>query len=218
MVPPVHNDNNDTGSTVTEFSPVLALQGSPRRNGNTNALLDETLDTVSASGVSVEKVCLRDLKISPCLEIYQCMKTGQCAIRDDMVGLYQKMKAARVVILSTPVFFYGPSATAKAAIDRCQALWARKYILKEKPEGPRGKGYLIAAGATRGRKLFDGLLLTARYFFDCLEMDLAGQILVRGVDGPGEVRDKKEAMDQARELGREIASFAADGNRAPETP
>ncbi|MBU2551262.1 MAG: flavodoxin family protein [Proteobacteria bacterium] len=184
---------------------VLALQGSPRRGGNTERLLDRVLEVLADHGLTVEKVVLRDLKISPCLEIYQCARTGECAIRDDMAGLYEKLDSAEVVIAATPVFFYGPSAHLKALIDRCQAFWSRKHLAGRERPGPRRRGYLIAVGATRGKKLFDGLLLTMRYFFDALEMDLAGRVLVRGVDGAGEVEGHDEALAQARNLGLEIA-------------
>ena len=199
------SDLNNTSGRLS--ADILAIQGSPRRGGNTDRLLDAALESAGRLGVSHEKIMLRDFKISPCLEINQCMETGHCAIQDDMTGLYSKLTAAPVVLAATPVFFYGPSAQLKTFIDRCQALWARKYILKQSPGPRRARGYLISAAATGGKKLFDGLLMTTRYFFDVLEIEFAGELLVRGVDEAGAVLDKAEAMEQARALGREMAEF-----------
>jgi len=193
------------------LGPVLALQGSPRRGGNTDRLLSEVLGAAAERGLTAEKVVIRDLKISPCLEIYRCVKDGRCGIEDDMTPLYAKLSAARIVVVATPIFFYGPSAHLKTVIDRCQALWAKKYVLKDSAPVQRGRGYLVAAGATRGQKLFDGLLLTIRYFFDVLNLDLAGQVLVRGVDAAGEVERRPEVLAEARAMGAAMAEFG--GNR-----
>ena len=195
-----------------DYTPVLALQGSPRRKGNTDLLLAETLSVVEARGIEAEKVDLRGLKISPCLEIYQCLKNGECPIKDDMTGLYEKLTSARAIILASPIFFYGPSAQLKAVIDRCQALWCRMYVLKQGPTGdsPR-RGYVISVAATKGRKLFDGLLLTFNLFFDVLYMEVGGQILIRGVDQAGEVLQNQDALSQARSMGNDIAQFIESG-------
>lgn len=197
-----------SGVGVVSEARILALQGSPRRGGNSERLLGETLTAAASRGASAEKIVLRDLKISPCLEIYHCLQDGRCGIRDDMTDLYEKLLSTRVLVVATPIFFYGPSAHLKAMIDRCQALWSRKYVLK-RPPLPRGRGYVISVGATRGKKLFDGLLLTLKYFFDVLDMDLAGQVLVRGVDQAGEADQRPEALAEARSMGLDIAEYVS---------
>jgi multimeric flavodoxin WrbA len=109
---------------------VLGILGSPRREGNTEILLDEALRGASDHGGLCEKIILRDLKITPCLEIYKCAEDGVCAIQDEMQGLFPKIIQAERLLLASPIFFYSVPALAKAMIDRCQSLWAKKYILK----------------------------------------------------------------------------------------
>ena len=194
-------------TTVNPDSPpdVLALQGSPRRNGNTDILLDRVLETVKAQEHTADKIYIRDLQLSPCLEIGACLKTGRCAIRDDMDRLYDLLLASRVLIIASPIFFYGPSAHLKMVIDRCQALWARKYVLKQDPPG--GRGYVVSAGATRGKRLFEGFQLTARYFFDTLNLEPAGGLFAREVDSAGDILKKPDILGQAEEMGLEIAEY-----------
>lgn len=118
---------------------VLGIFGSPRRGGNTDILLEEALKGVEKERGEVERLHLTDFTITPCKECHGCDETGQCVIRDDMQKIYPKLLEADVIILASPIFFYGITAWAKALVDRCQAFWARKYLLKEPSLGNEGK-------------------------------------------------------------------------------
>jgi len=183
---------------------VMGIWGSPRRGGNTEILLDAFLKGAVQGGAEVEKVSLSKLKISPCMEIYHCTKDGTCPIKDDMLDLYPKLLAADVVALASPVFFYGLTAQAKAMIDRTQALWARRYVLKQDFLGPQRQGVLLCTGATHGKHVFVGCRLTARYFFDAINVVYAAEILVRGVDEKGAILQKPEVLAESEDLGRRI--------------
>ena len=184
---------------------ILGLWGSPRRGGNSEILLNAFLEGAAQGGCDVERIAPRELKISPCLEIYHCFKDGTCPIKDDMLPLYEKLLAADVVALASPIFFYGVSAQAKAMIDRTQALWSRRYILKNDFPGPERQGVLLCTGATKGKLLFVGARLTAKYFFDAINVSYAAEILVRGVDEKGAIRQEPEILTAATDLGRRLA-------------
>lgn len=190
---------------------VLGILGSPRREGNTEILLDEALRGASDHGGLCEKIILRDLKITPCLEIYKCAEDGVCAIQDEMQGLFPKIIQAERLLLASPIFFYSVPALAKAMIDRCQSLWAKKYILKL-PVSPiaERKGVFISVAATRGKKLFDGVRLTVKYFFDAIDVAYSDELFVRGADEKGEVRDQPEALKAAYDLGRRLVTDKED--------
>ena len=190
---------------------VLGILGSPRREGNTEILLDEALRGASDHGGLCEKVILRDLKITPCLEIYKCAEDGVCAIQDEMQGLFPKITQAERLLLASPIFFYSVPALAKAMIDRCQSLWAKKYILKL-PVSPIAdrKGVFISVAATRGKKRFDGVRLTIQYFFDAIDVAYSDELFVRGADEKGEVRDQPEALKAAYDLGRRLVTDKED--------
>lgn len=183
----------------------LAIWGSPRRGGNSEVLLDAFIEGAAGAGAEVEKVALRELKITPCLEIYHCFKDGTCPIKDDMQPLYEKLLAADVVALATPIFFYSVSAQAKAMIDRTQALWARRYQLKQDFPGPERQGVLLCTAATKGKLLFVGVRLVAKYFFDAINVSYAAEILVRGVDEKGAIHQRPEVLHAAQDLGRRLA-------------
>ena len=186
---------------------ILGICGSPRKEGNTDVLLMEALRGAHEAGAEVEKIFLRDKDISPCLEIYGCKVDGRCVIEDDFHDVAEKMVQADALILVSPIFFYTVSAHTKMLMDRCQSFWVKHYFLKKPitPGRPRRKGAFISVGATRGKRLFEGVTLTVRYFFDTMEVDLWDTLLVRGVDEKGEIFDHPEEIRAAYELGRRLA-------------
>ncbi len=184
---------------------VLGIMASPRLKGNSDLLLDEALRGAQGQGAEVVKIIVDGLKIAPCREYYGCLKDGKCVIRDDMDDVYPKILGADAIIVATPIFFYTVSAQLMLIISRCQALWARKYVLKNL-DIPVKKGAFIAVAATRGTKLFDGPKLTINYFFKAINAEYADELLVRGVDKRGEITGHPEALAAAFELGKKLAA------------
>lgn len=186
---------------------VLALSGSPRKKGNSETLLRAVLNGVEAAGGEVEFIRLYDLRLQPCIGCGGCDKTGECVLDDDMQGLYSEIIASQLVILASPIYFYGITAQAKAFVDRCQALWNRKRLQKEKGEwrnDPSRKGLLVAVAATHGEKVFDGAILTAKYAFDAMGMEYGGEFLVKGMDSRGEMAKDKTILKLAEQAGSEF--------------
>lgn len=149
---------------------ILALHLSPRKNGNSAAMLDEFLRGAKAAGAGVEKFSVADLAIKPCVECGACEKTGECVITDDdMHLLYPALASAQKIVLSTAIFFYDLPAQGKALIDRTQPLWSRRYPLRQTATlRPGGRGFLLAVGATKGKDLFVPAHLCVKYFFDSI--------------------------------------------------
>lgn len=184
---------------------VLGIQGSPRIKSNTELLLDAALKGAKEAGAITEKIVVDKLKIQPCKEYYGCLKDGNCVIRDDMDLMYQKLVEADVIIMASPMFFYGLTAQLKALIDRCQAIWARKYILKQAIGHPGRRCAFIGVGATKGKQLFEGSILTVKYFCRALDVEYDGELLIRGVDQRGEIKQHPAALQDAYNLGQRLA-------------
>ena len=189
---------------------IVAIYGSPRRRGNTATLLKHAVQGAVDAGAQVDKIILRDLKISPCLEIYACKKEGRCAIKDDFHNVVDQILSAKGLILASPIFFYTVSAHTKMLMDRCQSLWVKKYWIDKVPFGqwePKRKGLFISVGATKGKKLFNGVLLTVKYFFDVLDMELFRSLLYRGLEFKDDVLKYPEYLEEAYEAGKALAKM-----------
>ncbi|MCK5915040.1 MAG: flavodoxin family protein [Deltaproteobacteria bacterium] len=189
---------------------ITAVYGSPRRQGNTSRLLAAAVAGARSAGACVTEIVLRDLKLSPCLEIYGCRKDGRCAIKDDFQTLAESLVEADATILATPVFFYAVSAHTKIMMDRCQSLWVKKYWLEKKPLGrfdnPK-PGLFITVGASRGERLFDGAKMSVKHFFDTFDTSLWRSLTYRGLDQADEILLHPEYLDEARRAGVELVEL-----------
>jgi len=187
---------------------VLGLFGSARKGGNSDILLEEFLRGCEDAGAEVERIHLNKLQVSGCLACGGCEKDGHCVVKDDMSQVYDSLERCNLVVIAAPIYFYSVPAQAKAVIDRSQALWSRKYILKK--SGPEGgapkKGFFIAVGATRGKKIFEGVCLTVKYFFDAIDVPYTGELLYRGVDAKGDIRKHPEALQECYDAGTRFVS------------
>lgn len=184
---------------------VLGIYGSPRKGGNTDQLLDEALEGARAAGAETATVYARDLNMRGCIECGGCDETGKCVLKDDMQSVYPLLYQADGIIMATPIFFYNVTSQLKAVIDRNQASWAKQRLEKpghRKKHYEGGRGYLIAVAASRGERLFDCAEITARYFFDALDMSYEDGLFLRQLEKGDDVQRRPEALTQAFELGK----------------
>lgn len=185
---------------------VLGIAGSPRKGGNSDLLLDSFLEGARSSGHEVEKIYICNLNISPCDEGNSCHKTGECRIKDDMQGLYKKLLAAETLAISSPTFFMGPPAQLKAMIDRCQALWAKRFILKKplREDDKKRSAFLLVVSAFDKDEAYIATKTIVRAFFYVLGLKYKGELLIGGVDKKGAIKDRKDALEKARKMGENL--------------
>ena len=186
---------------------VLGISTSPRIKGNSDLLLRQALAGAEATGAIVEYISLSNLKIAPCIECNYCYETGNCKIEDDYQMVSAKILEADRLILATPIFFMTVCSQAKALIDRCQCLWACKYVLK-KPlvtsAGRDRRAMVIAVGGSKSKKMFDSIRLTMKSYFDILDLHYVSNLFVNRVNDDGDIKKHPTAMKEAHRLGREL--------------
>lgn len=184
---------------------VLGIYGSPRPGGNSDLLLDRALAGAAEAGAVLERIYVRDLKISGCLECGGCDETGACVIPDEMDAVYPRLQEAGAIVMAAPMFFYGVPAQLKALVDRSQALWSGRRLVKTPDQWKsydHGRGYFIAVGATKGKTMFDGAKMMAKYFFDALDKSYEGGLFYAQIEKKGTIRDHPQALEEAFDLGR----------------
>lgn len=184
---------------------VLGLQGSPRLKGNTSILLSTFLNEAERLGAYTRQIDVASMDIVPCQECGICERDGYCPINDDMQQIYPLLRSADLIVMATPIFFYGATAQMKALIDRSQAMWVRRYVHRLTDPGRKWrKGLMLSLGATKGKRLFDGLNLMAKYFFDAVGAHFEDSLTYRQIEKSGEIRQHPKALIEAREKARDL--------------
>ncbi len=188
---------------------VLGIAGSPRRDGNTDLLLHQAMAGAASQGTETKTVVLTELNISPCRHCDGCLKTGKCVVDDDMQWLHTDLREADRVVLASPIFFMGVTAQTKAMIDRCQALWVVKYVLKLPVATNLNKerrGIFISVGGTRLRNLFQPAIATAKSWFTTLDIKYAGELVLSGIDEREAILKHPTAINDAFTMGQKLVA------------
>jgi len=186
---------------------VLAILGSPRRGGNSEALLDAAIEGAQAAGAEVEKIAVEELKFSPCLAYRDCSRSkGVCVLEDDLTPLYPKLRDADHIILASPVFFLGLPAQLKALVDRCQPFWVIKDELGRSPArpGPPRRGLFLAVCSQNRIWEFQAAIASVKAMFITLDVRYFDEVLVGGVDAPDDVAHHPKALEGAQDAGRRL--------------
>jgi FMN-dependent NADH-azoreductase len=198
---------------------VLGISGSPRLGGNTDQLLIEFIRGAREAGANVEIVYVFEKQISGCTHCDHCIITGgECRILDDMQDIYNYFTEADIVVISSPIQFMGVSSQLKALIDRFQARWAKKYKHNKPPLDPAKPryGYFIAAGGTQLKNLFEPARATIKALFSVLDIKYTGELLFKGVDALGSIRDVAGALESAYKMGYNAAKSSIINQHSPD--
>ena len=174
---------------------ILILSGSPRKGGNTELLAEAFAKGASAQH-HVEIVSVRDYNVNPCLGCNACFKSnGICAQKDDMDIIYEKVSQADMLVIASPVYFYGISAQLKAVIDRFHNPIRDTFHIK--------KMALLLVGAASLPELFDAILTEYNLCLKFFNIEDAGKVLVRGVKDKGDIKNT-DALNEAYKFGLSI--------------
>ena len=178
------------------MSKIIVLVGSMRKGGNTELLAQAFADGAGKNN-EVEIISVVDYKINPCIGCNSCFKRegNKCFQNDNMNSIYDKLKAADIVVIASPVYFYGISAELKAIIDRLHTPMRNEFKIK--------KLALLLVGAAALPNLFDSIKLQYQMVLDYFHLEDLGMVLVRNVKDIGDIKNNA-ALKEAYELGLSV--------------
>ncbi|MGQ9557398.1 MAG: flavodoxin family protein [Desulfurispora sp.] len=183
---------------------IMAVLGSPRLLGNSAVMLETFCQGVTDAGGRVELFNLARLNVAPCRACGGCEQDGECVVQDDMTGLYRALERADGLVLAAPVYFGTINAQTKAFIDRCQALWARRFVLDRPPLPPGKKCFYLCVGGRPTAGYCQNALAVLKNLCYVVNMELTGHLAFPGVDRPGQITALAGALRQVRQAGRDF--------------
>ena len=175
------------------MSRIVILVGSVRKDGNTDLLAQAFVDGAKKKN-EVEIISVADYQVNPCVGCNSCFlrENHQCFQQDDMQMIYEKLKQADMVVVASPVYFYGISAQLKAVVDRLHTPMRNEFPIK--------KLALLLVGAATLPELFDSIKVQYQLVLNFFHLEDAGMVLVSGVKDVGDIRNNP-ALQEAYELG-----------------
>ena len=172
---------------------ILVLSSSFRKGGNSDTLCDQFVKGAVEAGHQVEKIFINDKKIGYCHGCGVCNTTHKCVLHDDMAEILEKMIAADVIVMATPVYFYTMDAQMKTLIDRCVARYT---------EISNKAFYFIATAADGEKRSLERTIEGFRGFLYCLEgAREKGIVYGSGAWKKGDIKESP-ALNEAYEMGR----------------
>lgn len=210
----------DAESEKIEQYSVVAVYGSPRRGGNTDVLLDTFLNGLeecrifkkgSSMKLTVKKLFVSELDISPCRECRHCSTDGDCIVDDDMQKIYPEIMDCDLLLIASPIFFTTVSGYLKAFIDRFQRFWAMKYELdKNIITKEDKKGILFSCAGSKPENIFDCTKKVTRALFDVLYVEYYADFLYNNIDFKGDILKKPQYLEEIYKFGKK-GDFIIEG-------
>ena len=180
---------------------MLVFACSPHAGGATDRLAQAAI--AGASPARPMAIIVRDYAVAPCRGCQACA-AADCVLQPDGADfLFDQLASSDRVIFVSPIYFYALPGQFKLFIDRSQKFWACGQPVPRRQ--PKKAAVLLAAGRRRGEKLFQGALLTLKWFLKPFGYEIAAQRLLTGLDfAPPD-------LGCAFELGHEVASWGQQG-------
>lgn len=187
----------------------LVVLCGPRAGGNSDTAGLTFAAALADAGVPHRIVRLRELAIVSCRGCGACNAGPhhRCPLTesDDVAALFAAMRAAPVLAFAAPIYFYHVPALFKALIDRAQQPYAVRMAAATPPPPSRPVQVMLVAGRTEGQRLFDGTLLSLKYFLWPFARHPAEPCLLRGLDAPGDLAASAASLDRLRAYGEAAA-------------
>ena len=186
---------------------ILSINGSRRKKGNTESLIQSILTPAQKGGAQIESIFLGDYQIGACTGCEGCASSWECIIRDDFTQVIKKIDEADGIVLASPTYWYSVTSDMKRFIDRCYSLiqfpvnrknWIGKY------QGT-GKACVTAAVCEQSETAAMGNTLSLLTDFSKdIGMDVVGSVKGLGFFEAGSIMDDHNLLQKAEMVGRNL--------------
>ncbi len=187
---------------------MLVINGSPRKRGNTETVLNAFVEGAEGAGAEVTVIRLADIDHKNCKGCNACHKNGICVIKDDLTPVFDQLMEADILVLASPIYSMSVTAEMKSFIDRGQFLWAQKFVTKtlvfDEQHLATHTGVFLATSGQDLPYSFDSAFPVVRAFFNDSGFSYTENVLFPGMDLHGGVKGWPESVVEAKKRGEEI--------------
>lgn len=186
------------------YMKILAILGSPRKNGDNAVIMEHFIKGAGQSGHQVDICRVYDMEMKGCTACYACTrgKTDICIHQDDFNAVHGKIVEADCLVFSTPVYFGHMTGPLKTFIDRLYTFLNEDFTLKHLP----GKKFItiVTSGAPESQFCDKVTEFFTTWFGEFMKMEHKGSIVAGNLNQEGSIKQRKEVLDKAYELGKNV--------------
>ncbi len=181
---------------------VVGIVGSPRAGGNTEILVERVLAGAASAGAETQMFCLNDMNIRGCQACFHCKEHGRCKQEDEMAVLHQALLTSDGFVLGSPIYMGYLTAQTKLFLDRL-------FVFIKPGEGctlPAGKSAVLVysqGAGENGRVVMENV---STFLSTAMGIEVKGIVGGNGLNELGAVKERKDILERAFQLGRELAA------------
>ena len=177
---------------------IVSIIASPRKNGNTEKLVNEINRGIRENHSEITEYFLNDLNLQACQGCRRCEKGLECKIEDDTVEILQTLQKADLVIFGSPIYFSQLSAQAKLLIDRFYSV----FINPDKEFN--AKLILILTHGFPQGTYDDYLNYAGERTFELAGFNVIDKMVVGGLHNSRDIKEHEEKLKEAYEIGKKL--------------
>ncbi len=187
---------------------IVIINGSLRVKGNTDAIIESLLEGAENTDVAIKQFVLRDKKINGCKGCYYCYENNNCSIKDDMQEIHHEIQQSDLIILASPMYWWGVTGLMKTFIDRLYL-----YYPKRNGHFVAGKKLILIIPMNvnekqHGREAYiseiEPIQMTSKYIFKRLGIQILDIVYYPGLRSKGDALKNKEYLNQSYKLGQKL--------------
>ncbi len=182
---------------------IIGIEGSPRKDGNTEKLVKKILAGAEEAGAKTEYLKLADLDLNFCRGCGTCRATGECVVKDDMDRIVDAIQQSDAIVLGSPVYVWQVSGNTKVFMDRLCRLLTPTY--ESRLNGEKKIAFAYTQGNPDG-ELFKPYFDFQEKVYPFLGFTLAGRVLAAGTRTKEDILSQEETLAKAYALGQSLVS------------
>ncbi|MBW2660021.1 MAG: flavodoxin family protein [Deltaproteobacteria bacterium] len=186
---------------------ILTINGSRRKNGNTDCLIQSILVPAVKGGAQIESIFLGDYNIDACTGCEGCSESWECVIKDDFAKIIKKLDAARAVVIASPTYWYSVTSDMKRFIDRCYSIIQFPDSRKEWIAKYQGMGKVCVTAAVceqSDASMMGNTLSLLTDFSKDIGLDVVESVAGLGFFEAGRIKDDHEFLQTAETAGQKL--------------
>ena len=188
---------------------IVVINGSLRVNGNTDAIINSLLKGAENTNAIIKQFVLRDKRINGCNGCYYCYEKEECPIKDDMQEIHRELQQSDLIILASPMYWWGLTGLMKTFIDRLYLYYPKKngHLMAGKKliliipmhvnEGQHGREAYLSE--------IEPIKMTSKYIFKRLGMQILDIVFYPGLGAKQDAINNSGYLNHSYDLGKNLA-------------